>query len=122
MTTTSEPCPVAPCDGTMTVTADDRGTSATCNTCAFRMVTANRGQLDLGITGLARPIVPTIQEWVHGAARAEMRRLAILQEIYAIEQWAAADDVGMQALHIVATHAEDGYGLASSTRREQPGG
>ena len=46
-----------------------------------------------------------------------MRRLAILQEIYAIEQWAAADDVGMQALHIVATHAEDGYGLASSTRR-----
>lgn len=137
MTTTSTPCVFGACDGTVTVRTDDRGTLASCDTCAFVQATWNRGTLDLGIirdpvlsdahNDIAilheerLPLTP-IEDWVLRATRAEMRHLAILQEINTVEHWAAADDVGVQALHVVATHIDDGYGLASSTRREQPGG
>lgn len=68
------------------------------------------------------PTALIIESGVGLAISQAMRRVAVLEEIYTIERWAAADDVGVQALHIIATHVDDGYGLASSTRREQPGG
>lgn len=134
MTTVSEPCAFGSCDGTVTVRTDNHGTAASCDTCTFRWVTSNRGALDLGIIrdpalSDARNDIAMLHEErlpmrdrVFHAVRVEMRRLAILQEIGTLEHWAAAGDVGVQALHVVATHIDDGYGLASSTRREQPDG
>lgn len=55
---------------------------------------------------------------MYAASITEMRRIAILQEIYAAEQWAAAWDVPVQAIHVIATHELNGYGLASRYQGE----
>lgn len=127
MTTARVPCP-AQCGGVATIVADDRGTTTTCDTCAFQMVRSNRGQLDIGIIRPEPTLLDARNDYAvffenfSLAARDAMRRAAILQEITTLQNWATTDDVGVQAIHVVATHIDNGYGLASSTRREQPGG
>lgn len=122
MTTEMVPCPAPACGGTVTIVADDHGTTMRCDTCTLQTVSLNEGQLDIGIVPEPTPInarndVRTLEEWVCAASMTAMRRIAILQEIYAIEQWAAAWGVPVQAIHVIATHELNGYGLASIPRR-----
>lgn len=54
--TVKVPCSAPACGGTVTIVAEDHGTTMRCDTCTFQMVSLNEGQLDIGIVPEPTPI------------------------------------------------------------------